>query len=235
MAETRQATYSASRAATMFNPASLIETGRRPATRISQCAKLAIDITVASIALLLLVPLLLMVAVAVALDGGPVVFAHERVGLNGRKFKCLKFRSMVTDADKVLRDLLSTDPAVAAEWSATQKLSSDPRVTRVGRLLRATSLDELPQLINVLRCEMSLVGPRPITAKELIRYGKYVEYYYRVRPGITGLWQVSGRSNTTFPRRVALDRAYIRDWTLTLDLYILARTIPAVLKRSGAR
>jgi Undecaprenyl-phosphate galactose phosphotransferase WbaP len=205
-----------------------------PATRRSKYGKVAIDMIVASIALLLLLPLLLIIAIAVALDGGPVIFGHERVGLDGRRFRCLKFRSMAVDADKVLRDLLAKDATSAAEWAATQKLRLDPRVTRVGRVLRATSLDELPQLINVLRRDMSVVGPRPITAAEQRRYGKHIGYYYQARPGITGLWQVSGRSNTTFPRRVALDRAYVRDWSLRLDLYILARTIPAVIKRSGA-
>ena len=211
-----------------------IDDKRMMRTQFSKYVKASIDLTLASIVLLLLLPALLIVAVMVGRDGGPILFGHERVGLNGRRFRCLKFRSMVVDADKVLHELLANDAAAAAEWAATQKLRKDPRVTRVGRIIRATSLDELPQLINVLRRDMSLVGPRPITAAEQRRYGKHIGYYYRTRPGITGLWQVSGRSNTTFPRRVALDRAYVRDGSLMLDLYILAKTIPAVMKRSGA-
>jgi Undecaprenyl-phosphate galactose phosphotransferase WbaP len=202
--------------------------------RVSRWGKDVVDLAIASMTLLVLLPILLIVAALVSRDGGPAIFSHERVGLNGRRFRCLKFRSMVTNADEVLRDLLASDASAATEWAATHKLRQDPRVTKIGRFIRATSLDELPQLINVLRRDMSLVGPRPITAAEQRRYGKHIGYYYQTRPGITGLWQVSGRSNTTFPRRVALDRAYVRDWSLMLDLYILAKTIPAVLNRSGA-
>jgi Undecaprenyl-phosphate galactose phosphotransferase WbaP len=234
MAEMRQANLSVSQAETIPGSAGDTNMKQPLAAQISYSAKAAIDIAVAFTTLLFLLPLLFIVAAAVSCDGGPIIFSHERVGLHGRKFRCLKFRSMVVDADKVLRELLSTDFTAAAEWTATQKLRRDPRVTKVGSFLRATSIDELPQLVNVLLREMSLVGPRPITASEQRRYGKHIGYYYRARPGITGLWQVSGRSDTTFSRRVALDRAYVKDWSLMLDLYILFRTIPAVLKRNGA-
>jgi undecaprenyl-phosphate galactose phosphotransferase len=141
---------------------------------------------------------------------------------------------MVIDAELRLQQLLATDPAAAAEWAATQKLTADPRVTGIGTVLRRTSLDELPQLLNVLRGQMSLVGPRPIVAAEVSRYGDNIASYYAVRPGVTGLWQVSGRSETSYARRVQLDTTYVRNWSFWQDLAILLRTIPAVLARRGA-
>src|SRR6202012_5719788 len=135
----------------------------------------------------------------------PVLFAHRRLGLDGRHFNCLKFRTMATNAEQVLEQVLAADPERAAEWRATQKLRNDPRITWIGRLLRSTSLDELPQLLNVLRLEMSLVGPRPIVRSEVPRYAADITYYYETRPGLTGLWQVSGRSDTSYERRVQLD------------------------------
>jgi undecaprenyl-phosphate galactose phosphotransferase len=142
---------------------------------------------------------------------------------------------MVQDADRVLDHVLATDPAAAAEWAATQKLRDDPRVTAFGRFLRRSSLDELPQLFNVLRGEMSLIGPRPIVQAEVARYGEEIEYYYQTKPGITGLWQVSGRSDTSYQRRVALDVWYVRNWTLWHDIAILLKTVPAVLLQRGAQ
>jgi undecaprenyl-phosphate galactose phosphotransferase len=204
---------------------------RRPA---AQFCKTAIDVIVASAALLVLAPLLVLLAALVKLDGGPVLFAHTRIGRGGNRFPCLKFRSMVVDADVVLQRLLESDAAAAAEWAETQKLRHDPRITWIGRILRNTSLDELPQLFNVLRRDMSLVGPRPIVTAEMSRYGGDIVYYLAARPGITGLWQVSGRSDTSYAERVALDAAYVRDWSLWKDAAIVARTIPAVLKRKGA-
>ncbi len=168
------------------------------------------------------------------MDGGPALYAHRRIGAGGREFMCLKFRSMITDGDAVLRRLLETDPKAAAEWSETRKLRRDPRITWIGRILRTTSLDELPQLLNVLRLEMSLVGPRPIVRGEIERYADEIAFYYETRPGITGLWQVSGRSDTSYVQRVHLDTWYVKNWTLWHDLAILAKTIPAVLKRQGA-
>jgi undecaprenyl-phosphate galactose phosphotransferase len=142
---------------------------------------------------------------------------------------------MVTDADRVLDQVLATDPAAAAEWAATQKLNDDPRITRFGRFLRRSSLDELPQLFNVLRGEMSLVGPRPIVQAEVGRYAEDIEYYYETKPGLTGLWQVSGRSDTSYERRVRLDVWYVRNWTLWHDIAILLKTIPAVFLQRGAQ
>jgi exopolysaccharide production protein ExoY len=186
--------------------------------------------------LVLLSPLMLAAAVGIwRVDGAPVMFAHYRVGRDGRLFRCLKFRSMCRNADAALRELLERDPEARAQWARDQKLDHDPRITPIGAFLRRTSLDELPQLINVLRGEMMLVGPRPITAEELGRYGAARWHYLSVRPGLTGLWQVSGRNNLSYDERVALDRRYVESRSLWLDLSILARTVRVVLAREGAR
>jgi exopolysaccharide production protein ExoY len=215
----------------------------RPDTRISRIVtrpvggsvKRAIDITIATTALIVLSPLFLFVAVLLWLtDPGPVFFGHKRVGLGGRSFRCLKFRTMCTDADVVLQRLLASDPAIAAEWAATRKLRNDPRISGIGRVLRTYSLDELPQLINVIRGEMSLVGPRPVVTSELTRYGNAAVHYLSARPGITGLWQVSGRSDTTYRARISLDARYVTDWSLVGDILILLRTIPAVIAARGS-
>ena len=185
--------------------------------------------------LLVLAPLFLLLALLVRRDGGPAFYAHTRIGQGGRGFGCLKFRSMVIDSQARLDALLAADPAAQAEWNATRKLRQDPRVTAVGRFLRKTSLDELPQLLNVLRGEMSLVGPRPVIAAELAEYyGPAAAHYMSVRPGITGLWQVSGRSDTSYAQRVALDVAYASQPSLWTDIKILARTPLVVLARRGA-
>ena len=197
-------------------------------------AKVLFDQGVALVMLTLLSPLLLALCALVRLDGGPALFGHKRLGEGGRRFKCLKFRSMVVDADVRLRSLLERDPAARAEWEATQKLRDDPRITSIGRVLRRTSLDELPQLLNVLRGEMSLVGPRPIVDAEIPKYGDDISFYYETRPGITGLWQVSGRSNTSYKYRVQLDVWYVRNWSLWHDVAILLKTVPAVFARDGA-
>jgi lipopolysaccharide/colanic/teichoic acid biosynthesis glycosyltransferase len=197
--------------------------------------KRALDILGASTLLLLCWPVFAGIALAVRADGGPAFYAHERVGRGGRRFGCLKFRSMVTDSAERLAALLASDPAARAEWEATRKLKQDPRVTWIGRLLRASSLDELPQLINVLRGEMSLVGPRPVIQAELsAHYGAAAEHYLSVRPGITGLWQISGRNDTTYAERVALDVRYAVNPSLLADVVILLRTPAAVLARRGA-
>jgi Undecaprenyl-phosphate galactose phosphotransferase WbaP len=201
---------------------------------VSRMIKAAIDIILASLLLVLSSFLFLILAFASRLDGGPMLFAHRRVGAGGRPFYCLKFRTMVIDADGVLEAALARDPALAAEWEATRKLVDDPRVTRLGRILRKTSLDELPQLINVLRLEMSLVGPRPIVESEVPLYGEAIAQYYATRPGLTGLWQVSGRSNTSYARRVQLDVWYVNNWTVWNDIAVLFKTIPVVLRRQGA-
>ena len=198
-------------------------------------AKRALDILGAGIGLVLLAPFFLIVALMVRADGGPAFFAHQRVGRGGKLFGCLKFRSMVIDSQARLEALLANDPAARAEWEATRKLKNDPRITRIGRFLRSTSLDELPQLINVLLGEMSLVGPRPVQEAEIDRYyGASAAHYMAVRPGITGLWQVSGRSETSYESRVALDVSYVSRPSLLADISILLRTPVAVLSRRGA-
>lgn len=191
--------------------------------------KRVIDVALALSGILLLAPFFIICYLAIAFSSpGPVFFRHRRVGFKGRHFDCLKFRTMATDAPERLRRLLETDPAAAAEWAASQKLRNDPRVTAIGAMLRKSSLDELPQLFNVLRGDMSIVGPRPVTEEELVRYSDAITAYYSCRPGITGLWQVSGRSTTTFYRRVVLDSFYASHWSIALDAKIMMATIPAV-------
>jgi len=194
-----------------------------------------LDVTIALCAIIFALPLLVMIALSVfAQDRGPAVFAHERVGRSGRTFRCFKFRSMVTDADKRLQDLLERDPQARAEWARDHKLRRDPRITPVGDFLRKSSLDELPQLFNVLRGEMSIVGPRPIVAAEIVRYGRHFPRYCAVKPGITGLWQVSGRNDVSYRRRVAMDCIYARRKSLAWDIKLLFLTVPAVLFASGS-
>jgi lipopolysaccharide/colanic/teichoic acid biosynthesis glycosyltransferase len=193
------------------------------------------DIAVALAALLFTAPLLLGIALLVKLqDGGPVVFAHTRVGRNGATFRCLKFRTMRIDAEQALRDLLAADPQARAEWAADQKLRRDPRITRFGGFLRKSSLDELMQIFNVLRGEMSIVGPRPIVPAEIARYGRAYFDYCSVRPGITGLWQISGRNDVTYRRRVALDKLYVQSKSVGLDIGIILKTVVVVLTRRGS-
>jgi exopolysaccharide production protein ExoY len=168
-------------------------------------------------------------ALVYCFEGGPVIFSQERIGLDGGTFRILKFRTMTVNADNALKEVLSRDKVLSGEWSERQKMQHDPRVTALGRVLRLSSVDELPQLFNVLKGEMSLVGPRPIVAEETIRYGRYLGRYCSVRPGLTGLWQVRRNSDTTYRRRVALDVVYSRRTGLFLDLLILLRTVPAVL------
>jgi len=190
---------------------------------------------IALLLLLFLLPLILAVGLAVAAqDGGPVLFAHRRLGRSGRPFRCLKLRTMARDADKRLEHLLAASEAAREEWAKDQKLKDDPRVTRLGRWLRKSSLDELPQLINVLRGEMNLVGPRPIVPDEVPRYARRYRNYCAVKPGITGLWQVSGRNDVSYRRRVAIDVIYARRRSVLLDLSIILRTVPAVLLRHGS-
>ena len=179
-------------------------------------------------------PLILVVAVVLRREGGPVFFHHRRIGRDGVIFECLKFRTMVPDADRVLREMLERSPEIKAEWLRNHKLKIDPRITPVGRFLRRTSLDELPQLWNVICGDMSLVGPRPVVLDELIRYGRFAPKYLSVRPGLTGLWQVNGRNNTSYRRRVALDVYYVRRQNIWLDLQILARTVKVVFGDRGA-
>lgn len=209
---------------------------RRTAFRRRDRAKRALDVTLAVVGLVFLVPALAVLALAMLVaDGRPLVFAHTRVGRDGRPFRCLKFRTMCRDASERLDALLVSCPDSRREWEATRKLTRDPRVHRLGDLMRRSSLDEIPQLVNVLRGEMSLVGPRPITAEELPRYGEAAAHYLSERPGITGLWQVSGRSDTSYDERVALDSRYAATRSLALDLWILMRTVVVVLGMRGSR
>ena len=195
----------------------------------------AFDIVAAASVLLLTAPLLVAIALMVWLmDGGPALYSQPRVGRDGRHFRCLKFRSMCVDADARLARLLASDENARREWQADHKLRVDPRITRLGRFLRKTSLDETPQLINVLRGEMSLVGPRPIVDAEIPRYGRRFAAYCAQRPGITGLWQVSGRNDVSYRRRVALDTAYSARKSISLDMRILFATVPAVVLRRGS-
>lgn len=193
-----------------------------------------IDIALAASAILVLLPVLLLIALLIKIqDGGPALYWQKRIGRGGQRFPCFKFRSMVTDAESRLSQYLATNPEARAEWAADHKLRNDPRITALGQFLRKSSLDELPQLLNVLRGEMSLVGPRPIVDAEISRYGRYFEHYCRVRPGITGLWQVMGRNDVSYRRRVALDVTYVKIRSTTTYMAILIKTVPAVVFRSG--
>lgn len=180
-------------------------------------------------------PILLFIAGWIYKDSpGPIIFKHKRIGKNGKEFNCYKFRSMCVDAKEKLEELLKNDPEAKAEWEKYFKLKSDPRITKSGAFLRKTSLDELPQIFNVLKGEMSLVGPRPVIREELPRYGEYRRDYLMVKPGITGMWQVSGRSDTGYKERVQLDSWYVRNWSVWLDLMLLWRTMKIVIKCKGA-
>ena len=189
----------------------------------------------AAVVILALAPLMLFVAWQIRkVDGAPIFYAHGRVGRRGRIFRCLKFRSMVLDSDQALQRLLRTDPAARAEWLRDQKLRDDPRITPIGRFLRRTSLDELPQLFNILAGDMHFVGPRPVTLGELRRYGAHKRHYLSVRPGLTGLWQVSGRNTTTYARRVQLDARYVERRNPLIDFWIVLRTLKVVALKEGA-
>ena len=190
--------------------------------------------SLAFMALLLLLPVMLTLSLAIWVsDGRPIFFGHTRIGRRGEKFRCWKFRSMVIDSDQILDDYLSAHPEALAEWKLDHKLRRDPRITRIGRFLRASSLDELPQLWNVIIGEMNLVGPRPIVYEEIERYKDDFKYYCQCRPGITGLWQISGRNDVPYDQRVALDVRYAKIRSPLLDLRILLVTLPAVVRRKG--
>jgi len=194
----------------------------------------AFDICVALAMLLVAMPVLVLIALAIKLDDrGPVLFRQLRIGKGGKLFTCLKFRTMCVDADRALSRHLAECSRCRAEWQHDHKLRNDPRVTRLGRMLRKYSLDEFPQLINILRGEMSITGPRPIVASEIERYGRHFGAYCAVKPGLTGLWQVSGRNDVSYRRRVAIDRYYAMNRTLMLDMKIVAMTVPAVVLAKG--
>jgi exopolysaccharide production protein ExoY len=199
--------------------------------------KRTLDVVISLVLLVVLTPVFLMLIVIIRRDGGPAFFAHTRLGAQAQAFGCLKFRSMRPNSEDLLRSVLASDLKAHADWQRYRKIRNDPRITRIGKLMRALSLDELPQLLNVLRGDMSLVGPRPITFSELQEHYEPLggsAAYLAVRPGITGLWQVSGRSNTSYAMRVSLDVEYYRAKSTGLDLLILIRTVPAVLLRQGA-
>jgi exopolysaccharide production protein ExoY len=196
---------------------------------------LALQACAALTLLVFILPLMIILAFAIcAQDGGPPIFKHCRVGLNGRPFHCWKFRTMCVDADVRLAELLAADPEARREWQADQKLRRDPRITRLGRFLRKSSLDELPQLINILRGEMNLVGPRPIVEAEIPRYGWRYKHYTAVKPGVTGLWQISGRNEVDYRTRVALDTLYSKKRNVLFDIWIVVCTVPVVLCSRGS-
>lgn len=196
--------------------------------------KRVFDILIAAFIFITLCPLFLYLVWAIRQDGGPAIFAHTRIGRDGKAFSCYKFRSMWVDAEKKLREVLAASPELQDEWAQACKLKHDPRITKIGHFLRRTSLDELPQLFNVFMGDMSLVGPRPVIRAELARYGEDVDYFLMVRPGMTGLWQVSGRNSIGYDYRVYLDTWYVKNWSLWYDIAILFKTARVVLRRDGA-
>lgn len=197
--------------------------------------KRSLDVAASCVTIVLLSPVLASVAIMVKFcDGGPVFFRHRRIGFGGQTFECLKFRTMKIDAELRLQEWLVKNPVAAEEWSATQKLKNDPRLTPIGKSLRRSSLDELPQLFNILRGDMSLVGPRPVVAEEVPRYGREIAHYYSVRPGLTGAWQVSGRNDVSYAERVRLDTEYCTTWSFTKDLAIMLKTVPVLFSGRGS-
>ena len=200
----------------------------------SRSVKRTFDIIASLAIMLVLSPVLITLVFLIMRDGGNPIYGHTRVGRNGRKFKCLKFRSMILNSQEVLDQLLATDPQAKEEWERDFKLKDDPRITRIGAFIRRSSLDELPQLWNVLKGDMSLVGPRPVIEEELERYAEDVDYYLLAKPGMTGLWQVSGRNDVDYETRVYFDAWYVKNWSLWNDIAILFKTVNVVLKRAGA-
>jgi undecaprenyl-phosphate galactose phosphotransferase len=204
---------------------------RRP---VPQLVKRAFDIVVSASLLIIGLPLFAWISLKVAASGRPIFYGHRRHGQNNQTFLCYKFRTMAPNADKLLEDLLARDADAKAEWERDFKLKNDPRITTIGRFLRRTSLDELPQLWNVLKGDMSLVGPRPVVGAELERYGSQVDYYLEAKPGITGLWQISGRNDITYDSRVYLDSWYVKNWSLFNDIVILLKTVKVIFRKDGA-
>ncbi|MGL4635490.1 MAG: sugar transferase [Beijerinckiaceae bacterium] len=203
-------------------------------TPLGGVAKRAFDIVAAIAGLVVLSPLFIGVALLVWVTSGrPLFIQHNRVGYGGRLFPCLKFRTMVVNAQEALEQHLAAHAEARIEWEQTHKLKNDPRVTSVGRVLRQLSVDELPQLVNIVVGQMSVVGPRPIVPKEVEKYGSAIDDYLAARPGLTGLWQVNGRSDTSYEMRVLFDTEYVRTWSMSGDISIILRTIPAVLKAEG--
>lgn len=217
--------------ADMDRPASV----RRVAGPVGGWAKRMVDLLFVTLALPIVFPMMLALAILIKMnDGGPILYSHRRIGYAGRSFPCYKFRSMVRHSDRLLERYLAEDPEMARQWREYRKLRRDPRVTPFGKFLRKSSLDELPQLINVLCGDMSIIGPRPITDEELQKYSSYAEDYLAARPGLTGLWQVTGRSTTTFAERIFMDHTYVRGWSFEMDMKILFRTPKAMFRTTQA-
>ena len=212
----------------------LLRINNNLAKRSSRFLKRTMDIIGSILLIIGLSPVLLALYFMIKKDGGNAIYGHPRIGRNGKTFKCLKFRSMVVNSKEVLEELLKNSPEARAEWEKDFKLKNDPRITKVGAFIRKTSLDELPQLFNVLKGEMSLVGPRPIVQEELERYEEDVDYYLMAKPGMTGLWQVSGRNDVDYDTRVYFDAWYVKNWSLWNDIAILFKTVNVVLNRDGA-
>jgi undecaprenyl-phosphate galactose phosphotransferase len=212
----------------------LIKPKRRVEKPLNRFFKRVLDLVGASIGLLILGLPILIITRMIRKDGGKAFYAQKRVGRDGKPFNCWKLRSMVPDADAVLKELLERDPDARAEYEADFKLKNDPRITKIGHVIRKTSIDELPQLWNVIKGEMSLVGPRPIVTKELEYYGKHQHDYLATKPGLTGLWQVSGRNDTSYAYRVYLDSWYVAHWSLWTDIVIIVQTVVILLNRKGA-
>lgn len=202
-------------------------------SRYARWGKALFDLALGLMLLPVLLPVILVLCVLVAMDGGLPIFGHKRIGKDGREFRCWKIRTMVVDAQERLKKHLADNPEAAAEWQQNFKLENDPRITRIGRFLRKSSLDELPQLFNVFRGEMSFVGPRPVVRDELLRYGLHQQVYMSMRPGVTGLWQVSGRNDVAYDQRVSMDVQYAREVSLTEDVRIVAKTVSSVLSLTG--
>lgn len=197
--------------------------------------KRVLDIVIALVAIILFAPLMMMLGLIIWMQqDGAVFYRQTRIGFEGKSFACLKFRSMVANSEARLGEFLEANPLAKIEWLATHKLRHDPRITPFGQFLRKTSLDELPQLFNILRGEMSVVGPRPIVAAEVVHYDDLIAFYVQSRPGLTGLWQISGRSDTSYRERVALDVEYTREWKILDDILIIVKTVPAVLSSRGS-
>ena len=204
-------------------------------SKVYKLIKNLFDILFSLVALIAFIPLFLIIALLIKLSSrGSIFFLQERIGKNKKTFKCIKFRTMHPEAEDILENLMLKNEALKEEFEETHKLKNDPRITNIGKFLRKTSLDEIPQFLNVIKMEMSIVGPRPIVKEEILKYDKSYKRVISIKPGITGLWQVSGRNNTTYEERINYDCYYVRNWSLSLDFYLLFRTIKVVLFREGA-
>lgn len=219
----------------MEEEAVIIRVQNNLAKRTNRIAKRIFDIIITVLGGVIILPVIAVIAALIYADSpGPIVFAHRRVGQGGKEFSCYKFRSMISNAQEELSAYLKDNPEAREEWERDFKLKDDPRITKIGRFLRKTSLDELPQLWNVLIGDMSLVGPRPIVKDEIAKYGTYINDFYLVPPGITGVWQVSGRSDTTYKERVHMDSWYVHNWSVWIDIVYLIKTVLIVVKGKGA-